>query len=78
VISGFRREVDENRALLGYFAANSGNFLPGFRNNLPVPGLLTLEDGMDILSRNVGKNYHCSLRFNPEERSTQTLTSAQR
>jgi hypothetical protein len=27
----------------------------GFRNNLSVPGLLTLEDGMDRLSRNVRK-----------------------
>jgi hypothetical protein len=25
VISGFRREVDENRVLLGYSAASSGN-----------------------------------------------------
>jgi len=28
VISGFRLEVDENCALLGYYAANSGIFLP--------------------------------------------------
>ena len=28
VISGFRREVDNNCALLGYYAANSGNSLP--------------------------------------------------
>ena len=27
VISGFRREVDENCALLGYYAASSGNFV---------------------------------------------------
>jgi len=26
VISGFRREVDENCSLLGYYAASSGNF----------------------------------------------------
>ena len=37
VISGFHREVDENRALLGYYAASSGNFLPAFRDNLSVP-----------------------------------------
>jgi len=40
VISGFRREVAENCALLGYYAASSG------------------------------RNYHCSLRNNPEERSS--------
>jgi hypothetical protein len=37
VISGFRREVDENCALLGYYVANSGNFLTTFRENLSVP-----------------------------------------
>ena len=37
VIAGFRREVDENYALLGYCAAGSGNFLPTFPYNLSVP-----------------------------------------
>ena len=37
VISGFRREVNENRDLLGFYAAGSGNFLPTFRDNLTVP-----------------------------------------
>jgi len=37
VISGFRREVVENYALLGYYAASSGNFVPMFRNNHWVP-----------------------------------------
>jgi len=27
----------ENWALLGYYVASSGNFLPTFRNNLSVP-----------------------------------------
>ena len=31
---GFRREVDENGAPLGYNAASSGNSLPTFRDNL--------------------------------------------
>ena len=26
-VSGFRREADENRAILGYYAASSGQFL---------------------------------------------------
>jgi hypothetical protein len=30
-------EVDENCALLGYYAASSGDFLPSFRDNLSVP-----------------------------------------
>jgi len=28
MISGFHHEVDEKCALLGYYAASSGNFLP--------------------------------------------------
>jgi hypothetical protein len=34
VISSFSREVDENYALLGHYAARSGNFLPMFQDNL--------------------------------------------
>jgi len=36
-ISGFRREADENCALLGYYAASSDNFIPTFRDKLSVP-----------------------------------------
>jgi hypothetical protein len=36
VISVFRREVEDNCALLGHNAASSGNSLPTFRNNLSV------------------------------------------
>jgi hypothetical protein len=37
VISGFRRDIDEIRALLGCYAASSGNPLPTFPDNLSVP-----------------------------------------
>ena len=37
MISGFRREVAEKCALLGYYAVSSGNLLPTFRDNLSVP-----------------------------------------
>jgi hypothetical protein len=37
VIYGFRRDVDEICALLGYYAASSGNPLPTFRENVSVP-----------------------------------------
>jgi len=49
VISGFRREEDENCTLLGHYAASSGNFLPTFRDNLSVAnfGFLIPEDGTD-------------------------------
>ena len=55
-VLGFRREGDENSALLGFYAATSGNFVPTFRDNLSVPssGGLTPEDGTDRFSRNYG------------------------
>ena len=37
VIAGFRCKVAKNCALLDYYAAISGNFLPTFRDNLSVP-----------------------------------------
>jgi len=44
----FRREVNENCALQGYYAASSGNLLSTFRDNLSVPfGFLNPEDGTD-------------------------------
>jgi len=36
VITGFRREVGENCALLDCYGASSGNWLPTFRNSLSV------------------------------------------
>jgi len=36
VISGFRSKIEENCALLGYYAAISGKFLRTFRYNLLV------------------------------------------
>jgi len=36
VIVGFRREVDENSALLGYYAASSGNSLPTLLDAWPL------------------------------------------
>ena len=39
LISGFHLEVAENCALLGYFAASSGNFLPTSPDNLSVLSL---------------------------------------
>ena len=36
-ISDFRREVNANRARLGYYTASSGNLLSTFRGNISVP-----------------------------------------
>ena len=37
MISGFRRDVDENCALLEYYTAPCGSCLPTFRDNVSVP-----------------------------------------
>ena len=76
MISGFRREVDENCALPGCYAASCGNFLPTFRDNLSVPSLgvrdsWSLEMGMIGYPETSVINYHYSLRNNPEERNSQ-------
>jgi hypothetical protein len=69
VISGFRRDVDEICALLGCYETSTDNPLSTFRHNVPSSRVkkskkkikefqedfLTLEDGTDTLSRNVGK-----------------------
>lgn len=56
VVSDFRREVNENCALMGYYAACSGNSLSSFRNNLSVLiWILALEEGTDTFSRNIVK-----------------------
>ena len=53
MISGFRRDVDGNRALLCCYAASGGNFLATFRDKLSGP-ISAPEDGIDSLSQNVG------------------------
>ena len=56
VDSGFRREVDENSAILSYYAARSGNFVPSFLEYPSVPSLfLTPEDGTDGFSGNLNR-----------------------
>jgi hypothetical protein len=62
VISGFRREGAENCALLGYYAASSGSFLPTFRDKLSVPS--------SGLSETSVRNNHYPPRNNPEERGS--------
>jgi hypothetical protein len=57
MISGFRHDADDICAVLGYYAASNGNPLPTFRDNIGtiLKDFLILEDGIDTLSRNVGK-----------------------
>ena len=73
MISSFCREVAENCALLGYYAASSGNLLPTFRDELSSPnfrGQESLKTGPIDFPETSITNYHYSLRKNPEERGS--------
>jgi len=63
----FRREVDENCALLGCYIASSGNSLPKFRYGLSVP--LLKMGPIDYPETSVRKCLY-SLCNSPEERGT--------
>jgi hypothetical protein len=72
VISGLHYEVDENCALLGYYAASSGNSLRSFgtkyRSHLQGSIFFMRPIGFPKISL---RYYHYSLRNDPEERSSQ-------
>jgi len=66
---------NENSVPMGYYAASWGNFLPTFRDNPSVPSSgvknpWPLKMGCPETSV---RNYHYSLRNNPEERSVHPL-----
>jgi hypothetical protein len=74
VISGFRCDVEQICALLGYYTASSGSSVPTFRDNLSVPpsrikksklGLLNMGR-MGYLETSV-QNYLSTLRDMPDE-----------
>ena len=62
-----------NCALLGYYAASSGNFLPTFRDNLSVPSSWPLKMGSIGCPETSVRKYHYSLRDDTEERSSHLL-----
>jgi hypothetical protein len=67
VISSFRREVDENFTLLGYYAASSGNSLPtGLQNDISHAEL----------ERHFSKVCHHSLLSSLRDASEQTASFA--
>jgi len=72
VTSSVRREVHENSAFLGYYSASSGDSSPTFRCNRIHPQ----KDSWPSKMRSIDcpetsvRNYHYSLRNNPEERSS--------
>jgi hypothetical protein len=72
VISDFRREVDANSSLLGYYAENSGNLLPTFRDILSTPSSGDEMEPIGCPETSV-RNYHYSLGNDPEGRSSHLL-----
>jgi hypothetical protein len=60
------RDINETCALLGYYAAFSGSYVPTFRDNLSLESskvkrcldFLTLEDGKDTFSEMSVKAYN--------------------
>jgi len=77
VNSGFHSEVDENCALLGFYAESSGNLLPKFRDDISI-----LSSGVKYpktrkrwhpicCPETSVRNYIYSLPNNLEERSSQ-------
>jgi hypothetical protein len=61
----FRSNADEICALLGYYAALSGNSVPTFRDNLSVPSSRT---GPTDCTETSVQNYHTVLCNIPEQR----------
>ena len=68
VNSGFCHEVDENCALLGCYPSSSDNFLPTFWDMDSWPQKMGPIGCLETV-----RNYHCSLRNNPEEHSSQQM-----
>jgi hypothetical protein len=65
VISGFRLDIDEICALLGYYAALNDNPLPMFRDNVSVQfswNSLPLKMGPTRCPETSVKVYHSTLR----------------
>jgi hypothetical protein len=73
----FRRELVENCALLSHYAASSGNFLPTFWDILSVPFSRPLKIGPIGCPETWVRNYHFSLRNDPEERISQPQCTLQ-
>jgi hypothetical protein len=63
VIAGFRREVEEKCALLGYYAAGNDDLLPTFQDNLSVSSSTTktLKTGPIGCPETSARNYHYPL-----------------
>jgi hypothetical protein len=72
----------ENWALLGYYAASSGNLLPTFQDNLLVRSFfffflfLNTDDGTDRFPETSIRTHKYSLHNNPEERRSHVRSTS--
>jgi len=71
-MSEYENSIHEICALLWCYSAYSGNFLPTCGDNLSIP----LEDGIDRLFRNVGKELPLLAAYYP--RRAHTSSSSRR
>jgi len=69
---GIKWLPSKNCALLGYYAACSGNSLPIFRDNISVPSS-RVKNGTERCPETSVINYHYTLRNVPEEQSSHLL-----
>jgi len=68
----------ENCTLMSYYTTNSGNSLPTFRDNLSASSSRmkkssSLKMRQIVCPETSVRNYHYSLRYKPEERSSHLL-----
>jgi hypothetical protein len=76
VTSGFRRDVDEICALLGCYAASSGNPLRTFRDKVSVPSSRVKQSNEAGCPETSVKDYHSTLRNTLEERRSDDETGS--
>jgi hypothetical protein len=75
VIPGFHRVVDEICAVLGCYAAYSGNSVPMFRDNLSVPSSRGKKIWPIGCPETSVQSQHSALRNIPEERRSHVVSS---
>jgi hypothetical protein len=68
MIPGFARDVDEICALLPYYAASSGNFLPTFRVSLSVQFSWVKKSKNDFLDFLVFEDVETSIKITTRRR----------
>jgi hypothetical protein len=83
VITGYRRFVNAICAILGFYAAWNGSFLPTFRDNISVPSSRVKHSAWPLKMWPTGfpettvRNYNSKLRSIPKKHRSQVLLTSQ-